>query len=87
MNLQIFATVTVDEFAPGAKSVFTFTIPDHKSGKVCMKLISLHPVILSADKWTQKLNCSCDLMSCEFSMHSLSFCTSKTSAVLVAALG
>lgn len=32
--LQIFATVTVDEFAPGAKSIFSFTIPDHKSGKV-----------------------------------------------------
>lgn len=31
---NIFATVTVDEFAPGAKSVFTFTIPDHKSGKL-----------------------------------------------------
>jgi voltage-dependent anion channel protein 2 len=36
---QIFATVTVDEFAPGAKSVFTFTIPDHKSGKVFRELV------------------------------------------------
>ncbi|CAM6092879.1 unnamed protein product [Calypogeia fissa] len=31
---NILATVTVDEIAPGAKSIFSFTIPDHKSGKV-----------------------------------------------------
>lgn len=31
---QILATVTVDEFTVGAKSIFSFTIPDHKSGKV-----------------------------------------------------
>jgi hypothetical protein len=32
---QIFATVVVDDCAPGAKAVFSFTIPDHHSGKVC----------------------------------------------------
>ena len=32
--LQIFTTVTVDEVAPGLKSVFSFTIPDPNSGKV-----------------------------------------------------
>jgi hypothetical protein len=31
---QIITTITVDEFAPGAKSIFSFTIPDHNSGKV-----------------------------------------------------
>ncbi|CAM6087181.1 unnamed protein product [Calypogeia fissa] len=31
---NILATVTVDEFTAGAKSIFSFTIPDHKSGKV-----------------------------------------------------
>jgi voltage-dependent anion channel protein 2 len=31
---NILATVTVDEFAPGVKSIFSFTIPDQKSGKV-----------------------------------------------------
>jgi voltage-dependent anion channel protein 2 len=31
---NIITTITVDEFAPGAKSIFSFTIPDHNSGKV-----------------------------------------------------
>ncbi|KAH9550958.1 hypothetical protein CY35_10G098900 [Sphagnum magellanicum] len=31
---QIITTITVDEFAPGAKSIFSFTIPDHNSGKL-----------------------------------------------------
>jgi hypothetical protein len=35
---QIITTITVDEFAPGAKSIFSFTIPDHNSGKVNMSL-------------------------------------------------
>jgi hypothetical protein len=32
--LQIITTITVDEFAPGAKSIFSFTIPDINAGKV-----------------------------------------------------
>ena len=32
--LQIFTTVTVDEVAPGLKTVLNFTIPDPNSGKV-----------------------------------------------------
>jgi voltage-dependent anion channel protein 2 len=31
---NIITTITVDEFAPGAKSIFSFTIPDHNSGKL-----------------------------------------------------
>jgi voltage-dependent anion channel protein 2 len=31
---NIITTITVDEFAPGAKSIFSFTIPDQNSGKV-----------------------------------------------------
>ncbi|KAH9550932.1 hypothetical protein CY35_10G097600 [Sphagnum magellanicum] len=31
---NIFATVVVDDCAPGAKAVFSFTIPDHHSGKI-----------------------------------------------------
>ncbi|KAJ7530814.1 hypothetical protein O6H91_14G020500 [Diphasiastrum complanatum] len=31
---NILSTVTVNEVAPGAKTIFTFTIPDQKSGKV-----------------------------------------------------
>ncbi|CAK9195528.1 unnamed protein product [Sphagnum jensenii] len=31
---NIFATVMVDDCAPGAKAVFSFTIPDHHSGKI-----------------------------------------------------
>jgi voltage-dependent anion channel protein 2 len=31
---NIITTITVDEFAPGAKSIFSFTVPDQNSGKV-----------------------------------------------------
>ncbi|KAH8950749.1 hypothetical protein BDL97_10G101200 [Sphagnum fallax] len=33
-EFNIFATVVVDDCAPGAKAVFSFTIPDHHSGKI-----------------------------------------------------
>lgn len=32
--MQIHTTLTIDEFAQGAKAVLSFTIPDQKSGKV-----------------------------------------------------
>ncbi|KAJ7237924.1 hypothetical protein O6H91_Y443700 [Diphasiastrum complanatum] len=35
-NSNIYSTITVDEIAQGAKTIFTFTIPDQKTGKVCM---------------------------------------------------
>ncbi|CAI9092727.1 OLC1v1028048C1 [Oldenlandia corymbosa var. corymbosa] len=33
-NSKVFATITVDEPAPGLKTIFSFTVPDQKSGKV-----------------------------------------------------
>lgn len=33
-NSNIFTTVAVDDFAPGFKTIFKFTIPDTKSGKM-----------------------------------------------------
>ncbi|CAK9226889.1 unnamed protein product [Sphagnum troendelagicum] len=31
---NVFTNVTIDDFAPGAKSIFSFSIPDHKYGKL-----------------------------------------------------
>ncbi|CAA7397237.1 unnamed protein product [Spirodela intermedia] len=33
-NSNLFTTVTVDELAPGFKSIFSFVVPDQRSGKV-----------------------------------------------------
>ncbi|KAK2636267.1 hypothetical protein Ddye_031059 [Dipteronia dyeriana] len=33
-NSNLFTTITVDEPAPGLKSIFSFVVPDQKSGKV-----------------------------------------------------
>lgn len=33
-NLQILTTITIDEPAPGIKSIFTIAVPDQSSGKV-----------------------------------------------------
>lgn len=32
--MQIMTTITIDEPAPGIKSIFTFAVPDQSSGKV-----------------------------------------------------
>jgi hypothetical protein len=34
LTLQLFATVTIDEPAPGLKTILSFTVPDQRSGKV-----------------------------------------------------
>lgn len=34
VNMQISTTITIDEPAPGIKSIFTFAVPDQSSGKV-----------------------------------------------------
>lgn len=34
LTLQLFATVTIDEPVPGVKAIFSFTVPDQRSGKV-----------------------------------------------------
>ncbi|CAN0924151.1 Mitochondrial outer membrane protein porin of 36 kDa [Linum grandiflorum] len=33
-NSNLFATITIDEPAPGLKTIFSFKVPDQKSGKV-----------------------------------------------------
>lgn len=33
-NSNVFTTITVDELAPGLKSIFSFIVPDQRSGKV-----------------------------------------------------
>jgi len=45
---NILATVTVDEFTAGAKSIFSFTIPDSKSGKVEVQYTHDHVGITSS---------------------------------------
>lgn len=41
MHLQLLTTITVDEPAPGLKAIFSFIVPDQRSGKVrkniCMR--------------------------------------------------
>lgn len=32
--LQLFTTITVNEPAPGLKTIFSFRVPDQRSGKV-----------------------------------------------------
>lgn len=36
--LQLFTTVTIDEPAPGLKSILSFRVPDQRSGKVSYTL-------------------------------------------------
>lgn len=38
---QLFTTVTVDEPAPGLKTIFSFKVPDQRSGKVSLSVFSV----------------------------------------------
>lgn len=50
--IQLFTTITVDEPAPGLKTILSFRVPDQSSGRVrnSMSLISLK-LILFIDCW------------------------------------
>ncbi|KAE8673431.1 hypothetical protein F3Y22_tig00111783pilonHSYRG00232 [Hibiscus syriacus] len=39
-NSNLFTTITVDEPAPGLKTIFSFRVPDQRSGKVVQGIIS-----------------------------------------------
>ncbi|CAN6456070.1 unnamed protein product [Victoria cruziana] len=41
-NSKLFATVTVDEPAPGLKTIFSFVVPNQKSGKVELQYLHDH---------------------------------------------
>ncbi|KAF3777668.1 Mitochondrial outer membrane protein porin [Nymphaea thermarum] len=41
-NSKLFTTVTVDEPAPGLKTIFSFVVPDQKSGKVELQYFHDH---------------------------------------------
>ena len=44
---QLFTTITVDEPAPGLKTIFSFKVPDQRSGKVSYLFVYLLSLSLS----------------------------------------
>ena len=36
LDIQLCSTITIDELAPGLKTILSFVAPDQKSGKVCI---------------------------------------------------
>jgi hypothetical protein len=44
---QLFTTITVDEPAPGLKTIFSFKVPDQRSGKVSYLIVYLLSLSLS----------------------------------------
>lgn len=38
---QVFTTITIDEAAPGLKTIFSFVVPDQRSGKVLIEMMLL----------------------------------------------
>ncbi|KAL2559573.1 Mitochondrial outer membrane protein porin 1 [Forsythia ovata] len=41
-NSNVYTTITVDEPAPGVKAIFSFVVPDQKSGKIFVELQYFH---------------------------------------------
>ncbi|WCJ20812.1 Mitochondrial outer membrane porin [Euphorbia peplus] len=47
-NSNLFTTITVDEPAPGAKAIFSFRVPDQRSGKVELQYLHDYAAVSSS---------------------------------------
>jgi hypothetical protein len=62
---QLFTTITVDEPAPGLKTIFSFKVPDQRSGKVSYLIVYLLSLSLSLSLVFLRMQRTCEFMLSE----------------------